>query len=111
MLIDFWGTACPACIGTITSPRYIEQRAKAQEKGEVEFVYITDTTWSPNVAGYEKFIAENGMTNSYRLSRDEFNILSPLVNLSALPRYVLLDEQGRIFNDDYPGHSLNHEFL
>lgn len=107
VLIDFWGTACGPCVATLKDNK--EQRAKVEEKGGVTLVYITCPSWSPRLAEYDQFVADNALTNSFRISNDDWNLLSPLFNLSSVPRYIHLDEQGRVLNEHHSG-AMN-EFL
>ncbi len=99
VLVDFWGTSCAPCRAALE--RNKEQRAAVEAKGDVALAYITAPLWSP--VGYERFITNNAMTNSFLITDDEWNIIAPLLKLNSVPRYVLFDEQGRILNADHSG--------
>jgi thiol-disulfide isomerase/thioredoxin len=108
VLVDFWGTGCGPCVATLKGNK--EDRAKVEAKGDVTLVYITDPSWSPNETHYKQFCADNALTNSYRLTGDEWNLIAALLKISSVPRYVLFDAETRIIDDHYNGHSMR-EFL
>ncbi len=107
VLVDFWGTGCGPCISAIMANR--EKRAQLEEKGNVALVFISTSSWSPEIGRYEDFVTENDMTNTFLISQDEWNMVTALLKINGLPHYVLFDEEGRIV-DDYHNGSLN-EFL
>ncbi len=101
VLVDFWGTTCAPCVAEIQKNK--ESRAKVEAKGEIAIVFITSVLNSPSETRYEQFVAENAMTNSHRLTTDEWNIMAPLFRLNAIPHYVLFDEHGRVLDDHHSG--------
>ncbi len=101
VLVDFWGTTCAPCRVNLLLNR--EERMEVESKDAVKLVYVTHPGQSPNVAEYEKFIADNIMGNSFRITRDEWNILSQPLQLNAIPRYILFDAKGRIINFRHDG--------
>lgn len=55
-------------------------------------------------ASYDKFIEEQELTHTYRLAQDEFNYLRQLFKFNAIPRYVLIDKDGTVLDDNYRMH-------
>lgn len=101
VLVDFWGTGCGPCIAAIRGNK--ESRAKIEAKGEMAIVFITSPSNSPSETRYNQFVDENAMTNSYRVTEDEWNLLSALFGISGIPRYVLFDEHGDVLDDHHSG--------
>ena len=47
--------------------------------------------------------------NLFRLSEDEYNYLRQLFRFNGIPRYVMLNRDGDVIDDDFPGHSAKTE--
>lgn len=105
VLLDFWGTACGPCVAAIRGNR--PERMRIEQEDKAELVFITSRGWSPDAATYEKFVAENWMPNTVRLSNDDWNIVSSLFNISSVPRYILLDAEGNVVNQNHNGDLKN----
>lgn len=107
VLVDFWATSCGPCRVGIQDMRPI--REKYKDSPDFTFVYITDTGSSPEGA-YNKFVGENAMgENLHRLPEDEYNYLRQLFKFNGIPRYVLLNRDGDVVDDDFPAHNLEYE--
>ena len=50
------------------------------------------------------------MFESYRVSADEYRALRELFKFNGIPRYVLMDTDGKIRNDNFQMHNLTTEF-
>lgn len=107
VLVDFWATTCGPCIYSIKEMQPLRDKYKGSP--DLAFVYITDTGGSPE-SSYNKFISENDMgDNLFRLSEDEYNYLRQLFRFNGIPRYVMLNRDGDVIDDDFPGHSAKTE--
>ena len=107
VLVDFWATTCGPCIYNIKEMQPLRDKYKGSP--DLAFVYITDTGGSPE-SSYNKFISENDMgDNLFRLSEDEYNYLRQLFRFNGIPRYVMLNRDGDVIDDDFPGHSAKTE--
>ncbi|MGK9121098.1 TlpA family protein disulfide reductase [Olivibacter jilunii] len=98
ILIDFWGTFCAPCVENIQSSKAL--REKYKDSNRFEFVYITSEEESPEDR-YVAFIKSQQLTNTYRLSGDDYRRLQDLFKFNAIPRYVLVSESGTVINDDF----------
>lgn len=107
VFVDFWATTCGPCIHGIKAMQPV--REKYKDSPDIAFVYITDTGGSPE-ASYNKFIAENDMgDNKFRLPEDEYNYLRQLFKFNGIPRYVMLNREGDVIDDDFPGYNADYE--
>jgi thiol-disulfide isomerase/thioredoxin len=106
LFVDFWATSCGPCVGGIK--RMKETREKHKGNKDFDFIFITDERSSPEKR-YTDFVAEQELENTYRLSRDDYNYLRELFKFNGIPRYVVIDKQGNVINDDFSMHSFKHE--
>ena len=101
VFIDNWATWCGPCLSH--RPKVLEMAAKYQDHPRIQFLMIsldaTQKRWkdfftkeeNKSRAGQD-LIIENGMQTEYG---DRFNI-------RFIPKYVLIDEEGKIINADLP---------
>jgi len=99
LFVDFWGTSCGPC-------RWgIEEKTKTREKYKIndkfDFVFITSKMWSPDKKEYEKYVAEQGLVNSYFVSDDDYNYLMQLFRFNGVPHYVFVNPDGKILDTDF----------
>ncbi len=99
VLIDVWATWCGGCIRTMKDkfPSFIEKFSPE----EVAFVFIcvgsVENTWAQKVNelaldGYQMIVSE-----------DQFRKTQTGFNIQGLPRYLLMNQKGRIVQADAPG--------
>lgn len=99
VFVDFWATTCGPCRAGIKSMAPI--REKFQDK-EVAFVFITDEGSSPQSA-YDSFV-KDVKGHKYRIPESDYNYLRELFHFNGIPRYVLLNREGKVLNDNYNGN-------
>lgn len=106
LFVDFWATTCGPCVGNIKQQQAL--RNKYKNNPDFDFVFITSEEESP-LQSYEKFIAEQGLNNTYRVNSDAFLSLRELFKFNGIPRYVLIDKEGRVLDDDFEMYNFQSE--
>ncbi|MDD4821872.1 MAG: TlpA disulfide reductase family protein [Bacteroidales bacterium] len=103
VVIDFWATTCGPCVGSIRNMKAFREEMK--ENKELVFVFITSEGGSPKDA-YDKFVKDQDLVNTYRVTEDEDRYLCQLFQFNGIPHYVLIDKDGKVANADYSMGSL-----
>ncbi len=95
--VDFWATWCAPCKDGIARIKPLKEELA---KEDIVFVYITNPT-SPE-KDYQKAIPDI-KGEHFKVSADDWNLLTSKFNIYGIPHYALVDKTGRIVNPD-----LNH---
>lgn len=104
LVIDVWATWCHSCLAMM--PKFMELRSKYSNNSNIEFITVS----SDYAQAKEKWgtaIKKHGMTDMINLFpkyeeestpnfHDEYNI-------SGVPRYILIDKEGKIITAYAPG--------
>jgi len=106
VFVDFWATTCGPCVGSIKS--MFETRKKYKENQDFDFVFITSEDESPT-NNYKTFIAEQQLVYTHILNVDDYRYLRELFKFNGIPRYVVIDRDGNILDDDFPMYSFKYE--
>ncbi len=100
--VDFWATWCGPCRSGIERIKPLKEELKDEN---VAFVYITNQS-SPK-GTYDNMIPSISGEH-YRVSEDEWNILSDKFKISGIPHYTLVSKNGNVINPHLP-HLQNSE--
>ena len=100
--VDFWATWCSPCRSGIERIKPLKEEMASEN---VAFVYITNQT-SPKTT-YDNMIPTI-KGEHYRVSADEWNILSGMFKISGIPHYALVGKNGSVINPQL-GHLQNEE--
>jgi thiol-disulfide isomerase/thioredoxin len=100
--VDFWATWCGPCRSGIERIKPLKEEMKDEN---VAFVYITNPS-SPK-GTYDNMIPSISGEH-YRVSEDEWNILSDKFKISGIPHYTLVSKNGNVINPHLP-HLQNSE--
>jgi thiol-disulfide isomerase/thioredoxin len=95
--VDFWATCCAPCRSGIEQIKPLKDEMANEN---VAFVYITDQS-SPKTT-YDNMIP-NIKGEHYRLSNDEWHVLSSMFKITGIPHCVLVGKDGKVINPEL-GH-------
>ena len=95
LYIDFWGTWCSPCYTQMNLMKDIEKEFK---KEKIVFIYLCckcqKDLWEKTIT---EFKGEHIFLNS-----EEYAYLSKQFNIISVPRYIIIDKNGKVVNDNAP---------
>lgn len=104
VFLDFWASWCVPCIAEIKQTAKIKEYFKNDK--EVVFVYISTDSKQEN---WRKAIAKYQIGGVHLIDHSEQGkSTAQWYNVSAIPRYVVIDRQGRFHTLQPPLPSLNN---
>ena len=100
ILIDFWASWCAPCRAESPYLRHIQKKFKSKK---IAFIGIS-LDEDDKITDWLKAMKADKIdidTNQYRLHSPKSSRLTQVVNLRSIPKYVLLDVDGKILNKDF----------
>jgi len=95
--IDFWGTWCSPCIEQMPYSQKINDLFKGED---VSFVYLCSRS---DAKSWEKAIKNHQINgNHVNLNPLQYEYFKDRFSIVGVPRYMLIDKQGKIVNADAP---------
>ena len=78
----------------------ISVREKYKNSQEIDFIFITDYTWSPKES-YDKIVSNQRLQFTYRIETQLYDTFCSDFMFNGIPHYVLVDKSGKIVSKDY----------
>lgn len=92
LYINFWGAHCSACLNEFTFTQ-LKDYYYSQNKN-VAFIYLCI---SGDEKRWQEIIKKYNVTgDNYLLNNGQYVSLAKLINLTYVPRYIILDRKGKI---------------
>jgi thiol-disulfide isomerase/thioredoxin len=93
--IDFWGTWCGPCREEMPNAKLLREKFIGKD---VVFLYLgvqsAEKAWKDMIAQLDI------KGEHYLLNNNEYSALSEKFQISGIPRYILVDRNGRVFSDN-----------
>jgi thiol-disulfide isomerase/thioredoxin len=107
LLVDIWASWCMPCRKAVQEAAPIYKRINP-DKLKLLFLSIDEDLINWKKASQQEGLAKKGL--SYRLTNPRNSGFLQKIQVSSIPRYLLLDEKGNILYNDYAGLTSN-QFL
>jgi thiol-disulfide isomerase/thioredoxin len=93
VVLDFWGTWCGPCKRELPYSRKIEENFKDRE--DVVFLFVAMERGSRDY--WKEFVNNNNLPGTHLYTSNDNRNLVPY-KITSVPRYVLLDKEGNIYD-------------
>jgi len=104
--VDFWATWCSPCMNEMPHAKKIKKQLADKD---VIFVYLGNRC---EEGAWKATIAERKMEGEHYLLTDEqFAHLTTEFDFRGIPRYILVDRQGQVVNQNAPRPSSGQELV
>ncbi len=96
--VDFWASWCGPCRGEMPASQALREAYKDKD---VNFVYVSlDEESAAWMEANKSFALPEG--HSFLLANPSESAITTGFNISSIPRYILIDENGKVIDEDAP---------
>lgn len=93
--LDIWSSWCGPCIREIPFAKELEEQLKEED---IIFLYLSI---DENEDAWKKMVTEKELKGVHLISKGTFNSnVSKLYNVFGIPKYLIIDKQGNISDND-----------
>lgn len=96
IVFDFWATWCTPCLSEM--PSALKFQRESINEG-VSYIFLSFDT---NVMLWKEQSKMLGLKNSYLINKEDRDSLDNQLDISTIPRYVILDNKGNVLVNDAP---------
>lgn len=96
-LVGFWNTGCRPCILNMKEAKELRDSYKGHT--DISFVFITSDRESGKER-YDAVVKEQELEYTHRIPDDEYVYLRQLLRFNSVPRYMLIDREGKMIDDN-----------
>lgn len=105
--VDFWSTSCVPCVEELPATKKLQEQFK--DNKDIVFLYVSLDNSEQRA---KNFIALKDFKGTHWFSPEGFSSdAAKKYNIRAIPRYLLIDKNGLLVNDNAPRPSAHPELL
>lgn len=95
LYINIWGTWCSACYHSFENTPDLKHRLKGKD---IVYIYLC---WNCNKVKWEEAKNKKAIKGEHIfLTTEQFIGLNEIFNINSIPRYIIIDRNGRIINEN-----------